>query len=113
MLNSFWWGSKTTEGWCLHWLKWDKICARKEDGGLGFRAFRLYNLLAKHGWKFFTDPCAIISKIFKAIYFSNRDFLKAKLGNNPSFLWRSIWGAQVILVNRVRWKIGDGRSLRV
>ena len=53
---------------------------------MGFRAFHFFNLalLAKHGWKFFTDPDAIVYKIFKARYFPNRGFLKAKLGNNPS-----------------------------
>ncbi|RVW56574.1 hypothetical protein CK203_086747 [Vitis vinifera] len=34
MMNSFWWGPKSDGGRRINWLSWDKLCLRKEEGGL-------------------------------------------------------------------------------
>lgn len=34
-------------------------------------------------------------------------FLGASLGNNPSYIWRSIWSSRTLLKAGYRWKIGD------
>ncbi|XP_058770466.1 uncharacterized protein LOC131644088 [Vicia villosa] len=43
-----------------------------------------------------------------------RDFraFNAKLGNNPSFVWRSLWKAKDVLLLGCRWRIGDGRCIK-
>uniref|UniRef100_A0A2N9I5C2 DUF4283 domain-containing protein n=1 Tax=Fagus sylvatica TaxID=28930 RepID=A0A2N9I5C2_FAGSY len=48
LIARYWWGQKGDER-KLHWMKWDKLCTSKEDGGLGFRNLFLFNssLLAK------------------------------------------------------------------
>ena len=43
-------------------------------------------------------------------YFRNGKFLNVKLGNNPSFTWKSIWSTQPILVKGCRWHVGDGTN---
>uniref|UniRef100_A0A2N9GD29 Reverse transcriptase domain-containing protein n=1 Tax=Fagus sylvatica TaxID=28930 RepID=A0A2N9GD29_FAGSY len=48
--------------------------------------------------------------VYKAIYFS---LMEAKLGTNPSFIWRSLLKGQDTLVKGIKWKIGDGRSINV
>ena len=51
--------------------------------------------------------------MLKARYFKGTDFLRANLGSNPSFIWRSIlWGRQIINKG-LRWRIGDGRSAQI
>ena len=70
-------------------------------------------MLGKQGWKLLSDPNALISHIYKARCYPRGDFLKASLGNNPSFTWRSIWSSRVLLEGGCRWKIGDGRNIRV
>ena len=70
-------------------------------------------MLEKQGWKLQSDPNALISCIYKAIYYPRGDFFKASLGNNPSFTWRSIWSSRVLLEGGCRWKIGDSRNIRV
>ncbi|XP_073153533.1 uncharacterized mitochondrial protein AtMg00310-like [Henckelia pumila] len=115
MLNSFWWGLKREEGRGMNWMKWNKMCTAKDDEGLGFREFLNFNLamLEKQGWRLISDPDAFVSKVFKAKYYSKEDFLNAKLRHNPSFVWRSIWSSWVLLEKGIRWKIGDGKHIRV
>ena len=37
----------------------------------------------------------------------------AELGNNPSFVWRSLLLARDVIKEGTRWKVGDGRSIGV
>ncbi|XP_073132985.1 uncharacterized mitochondrial protein AtMg00310-like [Henckelia pumila] len=115
MLNSFWWGSKKNGGRSMHWLNWSKMCTTKDTGGLGFRDFMNFNIamLGKQGWRLISDPDALVCKVLKAKYYPTGDFLNAKLGHNPSYIWRSIWSSQVLLAKGIRWKIEYGRNIRV
>ena len=73
MINFIWWGSKGNEARCLNWLSWSKLFVRKEFGRLGFRDYQTFNLamLGKQGWKFLSNPNALVTRIFKAKYFSD------------------------------------------
>ncbi|XP_050222584.1 uncharacterized protein LOC126672674 [Mercurialis annua] len=53
------------------------------------------------------------SKVFKAKYFPNSNFLNAKLGSNLSFVWRSIFATQQVTRKGARVRIGDGRSTSI
>ncbi|XP_058726659.1 uncharacterized protein LOC131598028 [Vicia villosa] len=70
-------------------------------------------MVAKQGWFLMTNPNALVSRIFKARYFPRSSFFDAKLGYNPSFVWRSIWKARDVLTLGCRWRIGDGRNIRI
>jgi len=72
---------------------------RKEYGGMGFRHLFGFNLamLGKQGWKLQTEPDTIVTRIYKAKYFSRTDFLGARLGHNLSYIWRSIFASQVLV----------------
>lgn len=73
-----------------------------------FHDFRDFNLamLAKQGWRFLIKPNCLVSKIYKARYFSNGNFLDPAVGNNPSYIWRSIWEAKGVIAAGVRWIVG-------
>ncbi|KAH9755242.1 reverse transcriptase domain-containing protein [Citrus sinensis] len=110
----FWWGSSETHR-RIHWARWEKLCQAKIRGGLGFRDFSSFNqaLVTKQGWRILHNPEALMSKILKAKYFKHTDFMEAKLGSNPSFVWRSIlWGRQV-LHKGLRWRICNGNRVSV
>jgi hypothetical protein len=107
MINAFWWGGgNNNKG--IRWFAWDKLACSKEDGGLGFRDFQMFNMamVAKQGWNFISKPTSLVARVFKARYFPHSSFTNASLGNNPSFVWRSIWKSRQVLLLGCRWRIG-------
>ncbi|XP_058741000.1 uncharacterized mitochondrial protein AtMg00310-like [Vicia villosa] len=108
MLNSFWWsGGQNNKG--IRWMSWDKLTGPKNDGGLGLRDLRAFNMamVAKTGWHLLSNPQSLVARCYKARYFPRMSFFDANLGNNPSFVWRSIWQARKILTLGCRRSIGD------
>ncbi|VFQ72106.1 unnamed protein product [Cuscuta campestris] len=94
----------------IHWMAWGRMTYPKKFGGMGFRDISAFNvaLLGKQGWRFLTNPAALVSQVFKARYFPKTSFLDAKLGHNPSYCWRSILAAQNLLSSGVRRRVGSG-----
>ena len=114
MVSNFWWGQKNDE--CkMAWMKWEKLCTPKANGGMGFRDLRAFNLalLAKQGWRLQQESNSLFYKVFKSKYFPDTDFVNAKLGRHPSYAWRSILAAQPIINHGMRWQVGDGKSTRI
>jgi hypothetical protein len=59
------------------------------------------------------NPDALTSRILKAIYLPNTDFLNATLGSHPSQVWRAmIKGRDAMKLGLVR-RIGTGESTHV
>uniref|UniRef100_A0A803NYG4 Reverse transcriptase domain-containing protein n=1 Tax=Cannabis sativa TaxID=3483 RepID=A0A803NYG4_CANSA len=92
-----------------------KMAVHKDFGGLGFRRLHDFNLamLAKQGWRLLVTPNSLVSQVYKAKYFPRSDFLGAELGNNPSFIWRSIWQAKDIVKLGARRTIGSGTTASI
>ena len=99
----------------MAWFSWDKLCAPKDAGGMGFRQIKQFNLalLAKQGWRLQTMRDSLLYRLFKARYFPNSEFLQASIGNNPSYAWRSIIAAQYLVQQGTRWSVGNGKSIHV
>ncbi|XP_062028650.1 uncharacterized protein LOC133744575 [Rosa rugosa] len=113
-VSKFWWG-KGGETRGIHWCSWDKLCKRKDEGGLGFRDLQAFNqaMLAKTVWRIFWGKRSLVSSLLQAKYFPDTCFLNARLGRTPSAIWRGIlWGRQVIELG-TRWRIGDGRRVSI
>jgi hypothetical protein len=43
MIARFWWSQQDNEN-KMHWISWEKMCNRKEKGGLGYKNLHLFNL---------------------------------------------------------------------
>ncbi|PNX78725.1 ribonuclease H, partial [Trifolium pratense] len=92
-----------------------ELAMRKEYGGMGFCHLYGFNLamLGKQGWHLLTNQDTILSKLFKPKYYSKEGFLDAKLGHNPSYVWRSIQASQVVIRSELRWRVGNGANIDV
>lgn len=82
---------------------------------MGFRDLNAYNLamLAKEAWRVICFPNSLIAHIYKAKYFPHGNFWTAALPSSPSFSWRSLVASRDILMSRVRWQVGDCRSINI
>lgn len=114
-LTQYWWGSSQERGRKIHWLSWDRLSKHKSTGGLGFRSFRDFNIamLGKQAWRFLTKPDSLVTRVYKARYFANGNFLEAGLGSNPSFIWRSVLVAKDLVKQGIRWVIGPGEGVNI
>ncbi|CAH9089844.1 unnamed protein product [Cuscuta epithymum] len=113
IMNGFWWKGKAGIG--IRWKDWTALSKPKSYGGLGFRRLREFNLamLAKQSWRLFNHPESLVGKVYKARYFPKGDFLSAKIGNNPSFIWRSLFQTQDIIREGYKWRVGNGKSINI
>ncbi|CAA7014604.1 unnamed protein product [Microthlaspi erraticum] len=110
-ISNFWWSSKqNSKG--LHWIAWEKISKPLEDGGLGFRDLKNFNLalLAKQLWRIFHYPSSLLARILRGRYFWQSNPLEVKKVNSPSYGWRSMMAARDLLVSGLRRVIGSGAN---
>ncbi|KAK1568237.1 hypothetical protein Q3G72_022047 [Acer saccharum] len=114
MVSKFWWGCQDGNR-KICWIKWERLCLPKSLGGLGFRNLALFNqaLLANQVWRIFRNPGALASKILGAKYFNKGDVLTAPIKNGNSYIWRSLVWGRSLLLKGLRWRVGNGRSIRV
>jgi hypothetical protein len=114
MMQRFWWGRKDNQK-KISWMSWERMGRAKTDGGLGFRDLVAFNkaLLAKQIWRLLQNPSSLAARIIGAKYCPSKTVLEAKLGNRPSFAWRSIMAAQGTLKQGLIWRIGNGRDIKI
>ena len=70
-------------------------------------------MLAKQGWRLLTNKSLLVARIYKAKYYPDGDFLGAKLGNNPSYAWRSIHSSLEVIRRGTRWNVGNGKLIHI
>ena len=91
------------------------MCKQKASGGMGFRNLRAFNkaMLAKQLWRILQNPNSLVAKVLKSRYFPSGDILNAKLGNSPSYSWRSIHSSLNVIRMRTRWRVGNGKLIHI
>lgn len=114
IIRNFWWGTSNSERG-IPWKAWQDLCRPKCEGDLGFRNIKLFNesLLAKQLWRIHCVPNSLLVRSLKARYFPGGSIWKSKVGVNRSYVWRSIWGSRSLLELGVRWRVGDGKSIKL
>lgn len=90
-----------------------ELSVHKNYGGMGFKDLASFNaaMLGKQAWQFQTEVGSLVSRLFKARYFPRSDYLRASIGANPSYIWRSIHSVQRLIRQGARWCIGTGSSI--
>lgn len=99
----------------VHWISWEKMCAPKRGGGLGFRDPKVFNqaLLAKQAWWILQAPSSLVARVLKARYFSNHTILAATCPSNASYVYRSILHGRDLLREGLIWRVGDGSNINI
>ena len=99
----------------MAWVAWQKLCTPNEEGGLGFRDLRAFNLalLAKQGCRIQQNTNSLVHKVLKAKYFADRTFREAQLERRPSYIWWSIMATKEIVELGCRWLIGNGEHVDI
>ncbi|KAL5838662.1 hypothetical protein ACOSQ3_015831 [Xanthoceras sorbifolium] len=113
MIMGFWWGASDGHK-KISWVARDKLCSPKIHGGLGFKDLSLFNqaLLGKQAWRIVMNKDSLVSRVLKAKYFRQEDFLSVTLKQGSSHLWRSlVWGRSLIFKG-LRWRVGNGKDIR-
>ena len=82
---------------------------------MGFRDITAFNLamLAKQAWLLIHHHHSLMYRVYKARYFPTCSFLEANLGNNPSYIWRSLLRAKDVILEGSVWKIRDGTIVEI
>ncbi|XP_074352648.1 putative mitochondrial protein AtMg00310 [Apium graveolens] len=113
-MNKFWWLSNV-ENKGIRWMCWDRLCAPKKFGGMGFRKIRQFNvaMLGKQFWRLMTEPQSLITRLLKARYYPTVSIQEATRGHNSSYVWRSILEARDLVISGSRYKVGSGESIKV
>ena len=107
-----WWGQVGNER-KIHWKSWTSLSQPKNEGGMGFRDLRLFNLamLEKQGWRLIHEKDSLLYKCFKARYFPRCQFLDVTVSPNSSFVWSSIMATMPILKSGCCWRVGSGDDI--
>ena len=82
---------------------------------MGFWDLRDFNLalLAKQGWRLIQGNDSLLHRCFKARYFPQSSFLKAKESPGYSYVWRSLMASLPILRLGSCWRVGNGSSISI
>jgi len=114
MICRFWWAQQDNEH-KMHWVSKEKLCTRKEKGGLGFRDLHLFNIamLARQGWRLISNPESLCAQVLRARYFPNGDLLSVQQKPGISYSWRSIVRGVQALNKGLIWRVGDGTQINI
>jgi hypothetical protein len=114
LMIRFWWRHQQNDR-KTHWLSWNRLGQSKTKGGLGFRDLEVFSLalLAKQGWRLIQHPDSLVAKVMREKYYPQWSFLKAQLGRNPSFAWRSIFNAWDVLDWSLIWRVSNGEQINI
>jgi hypothetical protein len=53
------------------------------------------------------NPDSLVAKVLKSKYFSKKAFITSRLGSNPSYVWRSLWGAKHLVQDGMILRVGE------
>ena len=114
LFSKFWWGNQKNDS-KIAWLKYSKMGLAKQKWGLGYRDLEPFNmaLLAKQGWRIMLHYDSLVTQVLKSKYFSKEFFITSWLRSNPSYVWRSLWGAKYLVKAEMFWRVGDGKSVHI
>lgn len=87
----------------------------KAKGDMRFKDLELFNdsLLAKQTLRLLHNHNSLFYRVFTARFFPNCSIMDATNSRLGSYAWTSILKGRDVIQHGARWRIGNGRSLKV
>lgn len=110
----FWWSSQKYKG-KVNWVSWDRIMNPKDQGGLGIRDFKDFNvaLLVKQSWRILQNPNTLLAHVYKAKYYAKTTLLQVPKRRTSCYAWKSILKGSELIKHGLRWIVGNGEKNQV
>jgi len=70
-------------------------------------------MLGKQAWRLLQQPHSLWGKLFKALYFPSKDFLKADTGARPSWGWQSLLAGREVILPNIQWSADDETQIKI
>ena len=114
LIMRFLWGQRGDRR-KIHWVRWEELYKPKSERGIGFKNFALFNdaLLANQAWRLLQNKNSLLYRVFKPKIFPNCSFMEALDSQASSYAWWSILKGREVLKKGMRWRVGDGSSIRI
>ena len=114
LIRRFWWGQKGERS-KVHWVKWDKLCLPKKEGGMGFKDLANFNddLLAKQAWRLLHNKNSLFYRVFKMKFFPNCSLWEAQDSSFGSHAWHSFLKGRDVLLKGAKWRVGCGEDISI
>lgn len=113
LFRSFFWSGSDLK---KHGAKiaWEKLCAPKNEGGLGFKSLEVWNraVVAKHIWYLFSGGGqSMWCQWVKSYLLKGRSFWKVKIPSDPSWVWRKLLSLRPSIYPLIKQVVGDGSNI--
>ncbi|CAM8950720.1 unnamed protein product [Rhodiola kirilowii] len=104
LMLQFWWDKKES-GKGINWINQATLLKKKCEGGLGLRDLLIFNeaMLLKIGWRMVKQPDLLLSRTLLAKYCGGGNIFDARLGSNPSHIWRGVMKSMDFLLKGLWW----------
>ncbi|XP_071726825.1 uncharacterized protein [Rutidosis leptorrhynchoides] len=91
-------------------VKWDDVCMPKEEGGLGIKRLKTWNiaLMASHAWHILTLKQSIWVRWSYEYKLTSHHFWSVGLKAGASWSWRKILLIRPLIRNYICCQVGDG-----
>ncbi|XP_048596357.1 uncharacterized mitochondrial protein AtMg00310-like [Brassica napus] len=113
IIAQFWWSLNLPKRG-IHWVKWEKLCKLREEGGIGFMMIHDFNLalLGKPLWRLVQYPDSLVARVLRDKYFRSSTPLRLNKADRPSYGWTSIMAAKPLMLLGIRQKVHSGNEIR-
>ncbi|KAL9670862.1 hypothetical protein QQ045_008421 [Rhodiola kirilowii] len=104
LMLQFWWDKKGS-GKGINWVSQNTMQKKKCEGGLGLKDLTVFNeaMLLKIAWRIVKQPELILSRVLLAKYCNGGSIIDARIGSNPSHIWRGVMKSMIVFLKGLWW----------